>query len=54
MDENADDPEAQRAGALHVYFLVGVRNRVSVALEWLWAYFTFRRGTRLITWQERG
>lgn len=25
-----------------------------MALERLWAYFTFRRGTRLITWQERG
>lgn len=36
-------------GAAHVTFLVGGRNRVTVLLEWLWAYLTFRRGTRLIT-----
>jgi len=36
-------------GLVHIYFLAGVRNRLSVALEWFWAYLTFRRGTRLIT-----
>ncbi len=36
-------------GAVHITFLVGGRNRLVVALEWLWAYLTFRRGTRLIT-----
>ncbi len=36
-------------GAVHVYFLVGMRNRISVAWDWFWAYLTFRRGTRLIT-----
>jgi NADH dehydrogenase/putative oxidoreductase len=36
-------------GAAHVTFLVGGRNRVSVIVEWMWAYVTFRRGTRLIT-----
>jgi len=36
-------------GAIHVAFLVGVRNRVSVILDWFWAYLTFRSGTRLIT-----
>ena len=30
------------------------RRAQPVALEWLWASFTFRRGTGLITWQERG
>jgi NADH dehydrogenase len=34
---------------VHVYFLIGFRNRLIVALTWLWAYFTFQRGARLIT-----
>jgi NADH dehydrogenase len=33
----------------HIYFLIGLRNRMMVALHWLWAYFTFQRGARLIT-----
>jgi NADH:ubiquinone reductase (H+-translocating) len=33
----------------HIYFLIGFRNRAVVALNWLWAYFTFQRGARLIT-----
>jgi NADH:ubiquinone reductase (H+-translocating) len=33
----------------HIYFLIGFRNRVAVALNWLWAYLTFQRGARLIT-----
>jgi NADH dehydrogenase FAD-containing subunit/uncharacterized membrane protein YphA (DoxX/SURF4 family) len=36
-------------GAAHIAFLAGGRNRVVVLVEWLWAYLTFRRGTRLIT-----
>jgi NADH dehydrogenase len=36
----------------HVYFLVGFRNRLSVALSWMWAYATFQRGARLITGQD--
>jgi NADH dehydrogenase FAD-containing subunit/uncharacterized membrane protein YphA (DoxX/SURF4 family) len=36
-------------GAAHIAFLVGGRNRVTVLLDWLWAYLTFRRGTGLIT-----
>lgn len=36
-------------GAVHLGFLVGVRNRVSVMLDWFWAYLTYRGGTRLIT-----
>ena len=39
-------------GAVHVYFLTSGRNRLSVALEWFWAYLTFRRSTRLITGGE--
>ena len=33
----------------HIYFLIGFRNRLAVALHWLWNYVTFQRGTRLIT-----
>lgn len=34
---------------VHVYFLIGVRNRIAVAFSWLWEYLTFRRRARLIT-----
>jgi NADH dehydrogenase len=33
---------------LHLVYLVGVRNRVSVFLNWAWNYFTWDRGPRLI------
>ncbi len=33
----------------HIYFLIGFRNRMLVALNWIWAYVTFQRGARLIT-----
>ena len=33
----------------HIYFLIGFRNRLSVALNWAWNYLTFQRGARLIT-----
>ena len=33
----------------HVFFLIGFRNRLAVATNWAWNYFTFQRGTRLIT-----
>ncbi len=39
-------------GLVHIFFLIGTRNRMSVMLEWFWAYLTFRRGTRLITGSE--
>jgi NADH dehydrogenase len=32
----------------HIYFLIGARNRLSVAFDWLWDYLTFQRGARLI------
>ncbi len=34
--------------AIHIYFLIGIRNRFVVALNWLWSYMTFQRGARLI------
>jgi NADH dehydrogenase len=36
----------------HIYFLIGFRNRLVVATNWLWNYLTFQRGTRLITGLE--
>ena len=36
-------------GLAHVSLLGGGRNRTTVVLNWLWAYLTYRRGTRLIT-----
>lgn len=36
-------------GAVHILFLIGTRSRLSVALQWFWAYLTFQRSTRLIT-----
>jgi NADH dehydrogenase FAD-containing subunit len=36
-------------GAVHVGFLAGFRNRVSVLVNWVWSYFTMRPGIRLIT-----
>jgi NADH dehydrogenase len=41
-------------GAVHIYFLIGFRNRLVVALDWLWAYLTFQRGARLITGHSDG
>jgi NADH:ubiquinone reductase (H+-translocating) len=34
---------------LHVFFLIGFRNRIYVLLEWAWAYVTRERSARLIT-----
>jgi NADH dehydrogenase len=34
---------------IHIFFLIGFRNRFIVVFEWAWAYVTFQRGARLIT-----
>ena len=34
---------------IHIFFLIGFRNRLSVIAAWAWTYFTFTRGARLIT-----
>ena len=34
---------------LHVFFLIGFRNRLAVMLDWFWAYLTRERSSRLIT-----
>ncbi len=40
-------------GLIHIYFLIGFRNRMMVFLNWVWAYFTYRLGARLITGRQR-
>ena len=37
---------------IHIAYLAGFRNRISVLLEWAYAYITFRPGARLITEEE--
>jgi NADH:quinone reductase (non-electrogenic) len=34
---------------IHIFFLIGFRNRFVVMFEWAWAYFTYQRSARLIT-----
>lgn len=34
---------------LHLLFLVGFRNRLSVLFQWLWSFLSYDRGARLIT-----
>ena len=37
---------------LHVFWLIGFRNRLAVMSEWAWAYLTFQRRARLITGEK--
>jgi NADH dehydrogenase len=34
---------------VHIFLLIGFRNRLAVFSEWIWAYFTHERSARLIT-----
>jgi NADH dehydrogenase len=36
-------------GLAHIYFLIGLRNRIVVAVSWLWIYLSGQRSARLIT-----
>lgn len=38
---------------VHIFFLIGFRNRIIVLISWAWSYFTFQRGARLITGDTR-
>ena len=38
---------------VHIFFLIGFRNRFVVIFEWAWSYFTYDRGARLITGRPR-
>jgi flavin-dependent dehydrogenase len=42
-----------RLGVAHIFLLIGLRNRLAVFLNWLWAWLTYPPGTRLITGEER-
>ena len=33
---------------IHILFLIGFKNRISVFLNWAWAYFTYQRGARIV------
>jgi NADH dehydrogenase len=37
---------------LHIYWLIGFRNRLSVMTQWAYSYMTYQRSTRLITGDE--
>jgi len=42
---------------VHIYFLVGFKNRLFVVIQWAWSYLTYGRGARLIyspDWRQRG
>ena len=49
-DDRAYEAEFVEYRATHD---VRLRNRLIVALQWLWSYMTFERGTRLITGSDR-
>jgi NADH dehydrogenase len=34
---------------VHIFFLIGFKNRFFVLADWMWAYFSYQRGARLIT-----
>jgi NADH dehydrogenase len=45
---------------VHIFFLIGFRNRFAVFAAWIWTYFTFTRGARIISgdqtlpgWQQQ-
>lgn len=40
-------------GIIHIFFLIDFRNRLSVAIDWLWSYLTSSRSARLMTGNER-
>jgi NADH dehydrogenase len=38
---------------IHIYFLIGFRNRIVVMLQWIWMYFALSVGPRLITGSQK-
>ena len=34
---------------IHIWYLIGFRNRLAVLLNWTWSYLSYKRGARLIT-----
>lgn len=39
--------------AVHIFYLIGFRNRILVMISWAWSYLSFRRGARIITGQPK-
>jgi len=39
---------------VHIFFLIGFRNRLLVMIQWAWSYFSYDRGARLITGRAEG
>jgi NADH dehydrogenase len=39
--------------SIHIFYLIGFRNRLLVMIQWAWSFFTFQRGVRLITGDSR-
>ncbi len=37
---------------IHIYYLIGFRNKLIVLLQWIWSYVTFKKGARLIVEKE--
>ena len=35
---------------IHLYFLIGFRNRLAVMFQWAYSYFTYKRSARIITY----
>jgi NADH dehydrogenase len=38
---------------VHIFFLIGFRNRLLVMIEWAISYITYARGARIITGQDQ-
>jgi NADH:quinone reductase (non-electrogenic) len=38
---------------VHIFFLIGLQNRILVFIQWAWAYFTFERGSRIVILEEK-
>ena len=38
---------------VHIYFLIGFRNRLMVMTDWAWAYLTFQRSARIVVGTDR-
>jgi NADH dehydrogenase len=53
MDQDTRSDRLVDLGLAHIYFLIGARNRLAVALNWLWIYASGDRSARLITQGER-
>lgn len=39
---------------VHLFFLIGFRNRIMVMMDWAWSYVTYNHSARLITGQREG